>query len=655
MNKRQTEILRLLKNNQGYMTFAEIASQMNVSVKTVRNDIAAARELPGICLETKPHSGVRLKMDEEQWNKLFETDGGEDREIMFFILRRLMKNGSLTAQRLSEQYYLGRTQLDKILDRVSAWFCEKRIVFERRRGKGLSIVSGEFNYRIASLNLYREYIPEYAALAQVPSAPFDFMTEREYSAMCAALGGFEPTGAASAIEDTEAEFGLNFSYDSGVSLLFLSAITVLRIRSGNTITMPNVKKCSVDGESAAVIGGYLADRLESEYGLTLPDAERKFIEFAVDASEAERFENEDARRRFEGMNIELCRLTVRSVNLISEVAGVDLRDDRFFVKQMFLQLRATISRIKYGIVRKNQLLPGIKAKYPNMMAVAWFLGNVFEKELGLEINEHEVGFIALHIGGAIERRLSGPSACIVCDYGVGISHILREKISRVMPEIKITSVFSGRDIAAIKKEQCDFVISTIPLDSYRMNIDVVTVGHLLDERDITKIEAEMRKVRAGKSGAARRVSPVTQLFAGDLVFPKYRARSKDELLHMMCSRLAALGYVSDEFEKSVTDREQATPTDIGRGFAVPHGMSDFVNHSVVAFASLQDPIQWSADGAEADLIFLVAFDLDEDEQVRKKIISFYKSIVTFMEDERSCDELRRLSDGDRIIDIFEKW
>ena len=231
MNKRQTEILRLLKNNQGYMTFAEIASQMNVSVKTVRNDIAAARELPGICLETKPHSGVRLKMSEEQWNKLFESDGDEDREIMFFILRRLMKNGSLTAQRLSEQYYLGRTQLDKILDRVSAWFCEKRIVFERRRGKGLSIASGEFNYRLASLNLYREYIPEYAALAQVPSAPFDFMTAREYSAMCAALGGFEPTGAARAIADTEAEFALSFSYDSGVSLLFLSAITVLRTRS----------------------------------------------------------------------------------------------------------------------------------------------------------------------------------------------------------------------------------------------------------------------------------------------------------------------------------------------------------------------------------------------------------------------------------------
>lgn len=655
MNKRQTEILRLLKNNQGYMTFAEIAEQMNVSVKTVRNDIAAARELLGDCLETKPHSGVRLTIDGEQWNKLFETGDDEDREIMFFILRRLMKNGSLTAQRLSEQYYLGRTQLDKILDRVSSWFCEKRIVFERRRGKGLSIKCGEFNYRLACLNLYREYIPEYAALAQVPPSPLDFLTEQEYSAMCAALGGFEPIGAAHALADTEKQFGLKFSYDSGVNLLFLAAMTVQRVRSKNSVEMPSVKKCAADGKSAEALGGYLSDRLESEYDITLGENERKFLEFSVDSSEVERFDSEESRRQFEGMNIELCRLTVRSVGLVSEVAGVDLRDDRFFVKQMFLQLRATISRIKYGIVHKNPLLPRIKANYPNMMAVAWFLGNVFEKELGLEINEHEVGFIALHIGGAIERRLSGPSACIVCDYGVGISHILKEKISRALPEIEITSVFSGRDIADIKKEQCDFVISTIPLDAYRMNTDVVTVGHLLDESDIAKLEEQMRKVRSGRSGAARRVNPMTQLFTKDLIFPRCKEKNKEKLLHMMCSRLSALGYVSDEFEKSVTAREKSTPTDIGRGFAVPHGMSEFVNHSVAAFASLDTPIEWSGKGAEADLIFLVAFDLDEDEEVRKKIIGFYKSIVTFMEDGRRCNELRKLTDGDRIINIFEQW
>ncbi|UKI35838.1 MAG: hypothetical protein L6V93_17570 [Clostridiales bacterium] len=35
------------------------------------------------------------------------------------------KNKSLTAQRLAEQYYLSRTQLEKVISKVSKWFFEK--------------------------------------------------------------------------------------------------------------------------------------------------------------------------------------------------------------------------------------------------------------------------------------------------------------------------------------------------------------------------------------------------------------------------------------------------------------------------------------------------------------------------------------------------
>ena len=58
---------------------------------------------------------------------------------MFFIIRSLMKKSTLTAQRLSEKYYIGRTQLDKILEKISEWFSENHILFEVRRSKGISI------------------------------------------------------------------------------------------------------------------------------------------------------------------------------------------------------------------------------------------------------------------------------------------------------------------------------------------------------------------------------------------------------------------------------------------------------------------------------------------------------------------------------------
>ena len=44
MNKRQSKILKVLYNTNAFMTFAQIAEQMEVSVKTVRNDIGFIKE-----------------------------------------------------------------------------------------------------------------------------------------------------------------------------------------------------------------------------------------------------------------------------------------------------------------------------------------------------------------------------------------------------------------------------------------------------------------------------------------------------------------------------------------------------------------------------------------------------------------------------------
>ena len=120
MNKRQYQILSLLRRKHEYVTFGYLADELSVSVKTIRNDIAAmkeylAEEHAGE-LETKPHAGVRIQISEEAWQKICQNEPEEDREILFFIIRQLLKKGSLTAQRLAEQYYIGRTQLDKILD-----------------------------------------------------------------------------------------------------------------------------------------------------------------------------------------------------------------------------------------------------------------------------------------------------------------------------------------------------------------------------------------------------------------------------------------------------------------------------------------------------------------------------------------------------------
>ena len=44
MNKRQTAILRLLYKNSNYMTYAEIAQQVDASLTSVRNDMSVIKK-----------------------------------------------------------------------------------------------------------------------------------------------------------------------------------------------------------------------------------------------------------------------------------------------------------------------------------------------------------------------------------------------------------------------------------------------------------------------------------------------------------------------------------------------------------------------------------------------------------------------------------
>lgn len=659
MNKRQYEILKILYDSREFITLGELADRINVSVKTVRNDIASIKEYLSSQnsgeIEARPHTGIRLIITEDEWLSLTEKNDDEEREIIFFIIRHLFKNNSLTVQRLAQQYYIGRSTLEKIIQKIESWFDENHITFKRQRGKGISIEYSEFNYRMALLNFYTEYSDMYAGLVNVSDAKYAFINGRDYAAMCAALDGFEADSAAKAIIETEQQFGLTFNYLSGINLLFLTSLCIVRTKKDRTVKMPEVPSCYADCKTNTMLAEDLSQRIEKQFGILLPKQETDFLTFAIAISEIQEFESTEARRFFETSNAELCRFTVRAVKLLSEIAGVDLKEDVFFVKQMNFLIKASISRMKYGVLFKNGLLSQIKAKYPNMMALAWLLGNLFEKELGLEINEHEVGYLALNIGGAIERHMFELTACIVCDYGIGISQILKEKITRTIPELKITSVFSGRDINKIRDEQCDFIISTTPLSDSRINRDIVEIGHLLSDKDIRLLEEYMKKIRVKKHGEMKNIAPHSEIFKQELIFPKRSLADKNELLHMMCSKLESLGYVTKDFEKSVFEREKSTSTDIGKGFAIPHGLSKYVNHSVAAFASLEKPVVWTGTGETADLIFLLAFDLDENERVKEEIIKFYKSVVSFMEDSSECEKLRCLNNKEKLLEIFKLW
>nr|WP_277816830.1 fructose-specific PTS transporter subunit EIIC [Streptomyces caatingaensis] len=93
------------------------------------------------------------------------------------------------------------------------------------------------------------------------------------------------------------------------------------------------------------------------------------------------------------------------------------------------------------------------------------------------------------------------------------------------------------------------------------------------------------------------------------VRPWLAARDKEEAVRELAELMAADGGVTDVglLVADVLRREERGTTGFGEGVAIPHARSDAVVAPVVAFARLEEGVDWgSPDGTAARLLFLVA-------------------------------------------------
>ena len=116
VTSRQMDILYYLHEQDGFVTVSDISGVIQVSVKTIRNELiviqeAIEQENLGR-LEKKPHEGVRLLVEDRDWEKLKRLL--EDRspvtdqldvksQIIYFLLTR----GSLGLGEIQKELYTG--------------------------------------------------------------------------------------------------------------------------------------------------------------------------------------------------------------------------------------------------------------------------------------------------------------------------------------------------------------------------------------------------------------------------------------------------------------------------------------------------------------------------------------------------------------------
>ncbi|MFZ5968380.1 MAG: PTS sugar transporter subunit IIA [Bacillota bacterium] len=144
---------------------------------------------------------------------------------------------------------------------------------------------------------------------------------------------------------------------------------------------------------------------------------------------------------------------------------------------------------------------------------------------------------------------------------------------------------------------------------------------------------------------------MSDLITRDMILLDLDANTKGEVIEKLSMVLQNQDRLHDfnGFIEQVHRREETFPTSLGYGFAIPHGKCDAVKNATLAFARLNQEVQWSEE-EKARYVFLIAVSEQEAGDKHLKILAqLSRSIMR----EEFRAELEAAASIDEVISLLD--
>ncbi|EEQ62061.1 PRD domain protein [Clostridiales bacterium 1_7_47FAA] len=658
-SKRQKLIIKILADSDTALTCRKLAKLLDTSENTIRNDLddieGKLRESGAGAVERKPGVGIRLVLVNQAFLQMDTQELGGQDDRKYYMLRRILCTGPghvLTETRLSEELFVSRSSISRELDAIGQWLGNYNLQIEKRRNHGISLKGKEFDKRRAIAELF------FTKEADAGS---------DYARQVPDLSGYQKEMLGTIIPDTDTASIKSFiralekrhdsiqTHRDYVTLFLHIALSLYRSKNGCTVDFSETDDFILKAASADVYREEIDRCFQDKMGYAPKESERDYIFLYVIFSGIFRNAGMDYMRSSILESARFGSFVHEFLEMVSSVLGINIPQDGHLYENLKYHLSDMICRMKIGMTIRNPLLHEIKDKYPSVFGASWAFSILFEKYFGLMVNDNEIAFIATYLLTAREQlNYYTVTACIVCNYGVSVAQLICEKLKYRFPNIHVTDVLAYekfRQLCQGGDGNWDMVISTIgPLEERQTVVCVSPILTEEDEKSIEKlVKTVSRKLHQRKEAVDSRTK--RRLCVPGLVAFGYSAADKMEAIRLGSDMLKKLGYVTDGFVDSVIKREMAVSTEVGFGFAIPHGSPKFVRHSGIAVVRLDKTVLWHS-GEAVDTIFLIAACTDKRPQDMDELKGFYKILAVLLDEEGPRKRFKSLNKAQDICNYI---
>jgi len=651
LSKHAEDIIRIMVHqNDSFITNKKIAKMLGISERSVNNymkEVSDYCDSQGYTLIRKRGKGICLEMGlrAEELKKNFSKEkvSFENRETRInYIVRTLIESGEpYTTALFADELFVSRATIRADLDKANEQCKRDNLTIHQVVGKGIEIRGSEF-WKRKVLVCRNQKVPVnyYKSMERAP----DLRMEKEvYSRMAAQYRERTINGVIVCIQQLEKQIGFQFNDYTFCMLAEYTSCQMNRIKKGRYLEETMINRLTLVEEIADWADLYTS-LLNRKFRFNIDPREGLYLYIMLLGVEVQNSSRIVNKKFLIEKEISIQDATEQVISYLSAIVGLDFGADILLKTSLALFLNSSLVRVKYGFEIKNPFLEEVKKTYSAIFSACLTASKEYEQLVGVLPTEDEISYMAILFGSSLIQNQKKINTAIIGSGGVGIIQIIAQKIESKLPEINVITVLPSNAALFIKEDQYDLVITTIP--TLKINHpNVVYTTLLVGEQDIYRIKKVCHEIQEKDINKAPQIT-IQHLLKDDLILLEHKATTKEALLKKACNLLLDQGYVKEGFFETVIHREEISASVLGGGIAVPHGMSNFVNHPAVVVIRTDDKVEWG-EGA-VDVIFLLALNFDDIECTRAFFAAFYEMTMQ----KESAKLIRKASVKEEIKQII---
>jgi len=612
---RQQELFDLMDQNE-FRSATYFSKQLNVSLKTVRNDIKkldCALRKYGSKIESKPHYGYRLVIvDQEAFKNLLSEVNSKntlaDYDRNTYLLRLLLMRGDfIKIEDLCSQLYVSRTSITNSIRQIESILEQYSLSCIRKPSQGIRIEGEEFDIRrlLCYMLLKDNYL--------------EGLIQQET----------EQYWLAHTIIELLNKYDLHLTEVALNSFINYVFVGINRMLSGKFVNLNlNVESFNAIGINESSFSNELIETLENKYNITYTNDEKNYILLYLGGKQMSgggySIESDDNFI----FNREIDQLSFDMIELIKTEFQINFPNN--------FELRMTLNRhlvpldirMRYGLPLTNPMIEEIKKNYSLAYDMAIRASSVLVNHYHRSLSEDEIGYLALifalQLDKDSEEFLKKSNVLIVSNVTTSAMNLFKLKYEKIFSNT-INHLYVS-DLMGLRNfdfSLVDYVFTTLPL-TVEVPKPIFEINSFMNDHDIQSIEEALWRAESNE---------LRNFYTPKRFLTNISGDDKESVLKQICTIIEEQEDVSDDFYDLVMQREEYPHMMYNNMIAMPHPNRICSAYTFAYIAILKEPIIWNDEMVK---VVLLSSPGSQDSRNRQR---FYEITAKFALNKEAIQEL----------------